>query len=94
MPALNKSDAAERLAKVVEKAKPSILTEIFAELFPERASPTPLVASEIARYIRDGLEAEEIVDLWNVIFPEDRNVWYNEEDEDIHYNEELAGYAD
>ena len=26
-----------------------------------------------------GIEAEEIVDLWNVVFPEDHNVWYNEE---------------
>ena len=55
----------------------------------------PPPASEIARQIRGGLEAEEIVDLWNVVFPEDRNVWYNpEETNAIHFNEEMADYTE
>ena len=44
--------------------------------------------------IPGGLEAEEIVGLWNVVFPEDRNVWYDDETKAIHFNEEMAGYAD
>jgi hypothetical protein len=28
------------------------------------------------------------------VFPEDRNVWYDEETRAIHFNEEMAGYAD
>ena len=51
-------------------------------------------ATDLALHIRSGLEAEEIVDLWNVVFPGDRNVWYNEEDDEIHYNEEAVGYVD
>jgi hypothetical protein len=94
MPALSINEAAERLAKVVEKAKPTVLGEIYAELFPEKPVATPLSATDLARHIRSGLEAEEIVDLWNVVFPADRNVWYDEEDEEIHYNEEMVGYAD
>ena len=94
MPALSKAEAAERLATGVERAKPSGLPEIYAELFPERPPAAPPVASEIARHIRGGLEAEEIVDLWNVVFPEDRNVWYDEETRAIHFNEEMVGYAD
>jgi hypothetical protein len=94
MPALSKAEAAERLAACVEKAKPSQLPEIYAELFPERAPAPPPVASEIARHIRGGLEAEEIVDLWNVVFPADRHVWYDDETKAIHFNEEMAGYAD
>jgi hypothetical protein len=78
----------------VENAKPSDLPEIYAELFPERPPGATPVASEIARSIRDGLEAEEIVDLWNVVFPQDRNVWYDEETRVIHFNEEMAGYLD
>jgi hypothetical protein len=35
-----------------------------------------------------------MVDLWNVVFPKDRNVWYDEEATAIHFNEEMAGYAD
>lgn len=94
MPALSKNEAAEKLAKIVEKAKPSDLAEIYAELFPEEPNSSPPAVSDIARHIRDGLEAEEIVDLWNVVFPTDRNVWYDEEAKEIHYNEEMVGYAD
>jgi hypothetical protein len=94
MPALSKAEATERLAAGVETAKPSELPEIYSELFPERPPGVTPVAGEIARYIRDGIEADEMVDLWNVVFPEDRHVWYNEETKSIHFNEELVGYAD
>ncbi len=94
MPVLSKTDAVEKLATSVERAKTSDLPEIYSELFPEKPSPAVPVASEIARHIRSGLEAEEIVDLWNVVFPEDHNVWYDEESKAIRFNEEMAGYAD
>ena len=94
MPSLSKVDAAEKLAIAVEKVKPTALPEIYAELFPQLPSSSPLVKSEIVEYIRNKLEVEEIVDLWNVVFPEDRHVWYNEETKAIHYNEAMVGYAD
>ena len=94
MSKLNITEAAEKLASVVEKAKPTILAEIYSELFPETLLSKPPVASDIARRIREGLEADEFVDLWNVVFPEDRRVWYDEEEKAIHYNEEMAEYAD
>lgn len=93
MPALSTDEATERLARGVEKARPTVLAEIRAELFPEAPGAAAQSASGLARHIRDGLAAEELVDLWNVVFPEDRNVWYDEEDEKIHYNEEVVGYA-
>jgi hypothetical protein len=94
MPALSKNQATEKLAAVVEKARPSALAEIYAELFPEKSPGTTPSASQLAKHVRGGLAAEEIVDLWNVVFPADRNVWYDEEKNEIHYNEELVGYAD
>lgn len=94
MPAITKHQAAEKLAAVVSKAKPSDLAEIYAELFPEMPSAAPPAASDIAEHIRSGLAAEEIVDLWNVVFPQDRNVWYDEEAKEIRYNEEMIGYSD
>lgn len=94
MPALSKDEAAERLASVVEKAEPSTLAEVYGELFPERAVPTQPSAADLAKHIRGGLAAEEIVDLWNVVFPSNRNVWYDEQDDEIRYNEEVAGYVD
>ncbi|CAN5601440.1 hypothetical protein BH10PLA2_BH10PLA2_39000 [soil metagenome] len=94
MPALTTDEACERLAKCVEKAKPSILPEIYAELFPEKPAVLGLSADGLARHVRSGLEAEELVDLWHVVFPADRNVWYDEEDARIHYNEKTPGYAE
>ena len=94
MPALTMSEAAEKLAKVVELSKPSALAQIYAELFPEKTSSTPPLASDLARHIRHGLAAEEVVDLWNVVFPEDHHVWYDDEANELHYNEEMVGYAE
>ncbi len=94
MPVLSKNEATEKLAKVVEQAKACDLPEIYSELFPEKPASSFLAARDIARHIRDGLEAEEVVDLWNVLFPADRNVWYEEEAKVIHYNEELVASAD
>lgn len=94
MPALSTQEAAERLANVVEKSKPSTLLGIYDELFPENPGSEVPSAAELAQHVRSGLEAEELVDLWNVVFPADRNVWYDEEDEKIHYNEEAVGYAE
>ncbi len=94
MPVLTTAEATERLAKVVEMARPTDLAEFYAELFPEKPPAAPPSAADLARHIRGGLEPEEIVDLWNVVFPADRNVWYNEEDDMIYYNEEVVGYAE
>jgi hypothetical protein len=94
MPALSKKKAIEKLAAVVEKSKSSDLAEFHAELFPEKPADATPSASDLAQHVRSGLEAEEIVDLWNVVFPEDHNVWYDEETNEIRYNEEMVGYAD
>lgn len=94
MPAVSTHEAAERLAECVELAKPAVLPEIYAELFPEKPAPATLSAANLAQQVRSGLEAEELVDLWNVVFPEDWNVWYDEEGEKIRYNEEAVGYAE
>ncbi len=94
MPALSTREAAEKLADRVEKAKSSDLAEIYAELFPEATTSALPAASDIARHIRGGLAGEEIVDVWNVLFPADRNVWYDEVTKAIHYNEEMVGSAD
>jgi len=94
MSALSIKGAAERLARAVEKAKPSTLGEVYAELYPEQPPSAPPPVGKIAQHIEAGLEAEEIVDLWNVLFPEDHDVYYNEETRAIHFNEQMAGYAD
>jgi hypothetical protein len=94
MPALSTNEAAERIARIVNAAKPATLAEIYAELFPERPVGAVPPAADLAQLVRSGLKAEELVDLWNVVFPADRNVWYDEEDRKIHYNDESLGYVE
>ena len=88
MPSLSKKDAEEKLAAGVERAQPFDLPEIYSELFPDEPISAPLDACEIVKLIRNGLEPEEIVDLWNVVFPDDHHVWYDEEASEFRYNEE------
>ena len=100
MPAIPKNEAVERLAKAVEKASSEDLVEIYAELYPEKleldiaSTNAALLAKEIAAHIREGIEPEEVVDLWNVVFPTDRDVYYDEEDDTLRYNERRLKYAE
>lgn len=94
MPSLSKTEAVNRLVGAVQSATSNELLEIYAELFPEKPVTEPPTALTVAQHIRSGLEAEEIVDLWNVVFPADRNVRYDEEGGTIYYNEEPVGYAE
>jgi hypothetical protein len=96
MPVVSKEQAIALLTKEVEEnLRPYDLFEVCNELFPDNAytaeeayeDVTPLVARIVGRLNKD-LATEEIVDFWNLIFPKHRNVWYDEEEERIHYNEE------
>jgi hypothetical protein len=89
MPTISTTDASERLAENVERAGLNDLKEYYFELFPEGPLPASLAGSDLAKLIRDGLAPEEIVDLWNVVFPEARRVSYDEEEKVIRYNEEV-----
>ncbi len=100
MPAISGGEAVERLAKAAERASSEDLVEIYAELYPENSLPdvsgtrAGAVAKEIAAHIRERIEPEEIVDLWNVVFPTDRDVYYDEEDDTLRYNERRLKYAE
>jgi hypothetical protein len=100
MPAIPKNDAMEKLARAVEAAPADVLVEIYAELFPEKRVPdvsgagAKVVAADLALRIRAGIEPEEITDLWNVVFPTDRHVHYDEESEVVRYNEGVLWYAE
>jgi hypothetical protein len=99
MPAIPLEDAVEQLAQAVEKATPEDLLVIFTELFPTKPLPdvssasSAAVAAELARHIRTGVEPEEVVDLWNLVYPSARNVYYDEEDRSLRQNERGIRYA-
>jgi len=96
MPAVSKDQAIELLTREVEEnLGTEDLLEVYNELFPKdpyteeevAADETPLI-EQLVEHLHSGLESEEIVDLWNLIFPKHRNVRYDEEERQIHYNEE------
>jgi hypothetical protein len=70
------------------------LLEVHNELFPDRPfteeealqNYTPLV-TRIVDHLNGRLEPEELVDLWSLIIPGHRKVWYDEEEERFHFNE-------
>ena len=96
MATITKQQAVDRLTQAVRKAHPDDLVEIHNELFPEvpttedeaKVAPAALV-QKIVAHIDNGLEVQEILDLWNVIFPKHRRVWFDEDDGMIHYDEKI-----
>lgn len=100
MPAIPRKEAVEQLAKAVEKASSDDLVQIYTELHP--ANPLPDVtgakaeqlAKELAAHIRAGIEPEEVIDLWNVVFPTDRSVYWDEEDDALRHNERRLKYTE
>lgn len=95
MSVLTKDEAVERMSAEISQFGYDDLVEVHNELFPASPESTDSgqvdcdeVLAGITRHIQGSLEVEEIVDLWNVVFPKDRNVWYDEETESIHFNEE------
>ncbi len=97
MPAIPLKDAIERLAKGVEQAVPDDLVEIFAELYPAAELPvadeTEGLAQKLASHIRSGIEPEEVANLWNVVFPDGPNFYYDEEEGGLRRQERGLRYA-
>jgi hypothetical protein len=103
MATTTKQHAVDLLTEAIKTAYPDDLVEIHNELFPERpttedeakAHPSILIKKIIA-HIDKGLEVQEILDLWNVIFPRHRSVRFDEDEGLIHYDEKTqpVGQAD
>jgi hypothetical protein len=99
MATLSIQEAIKELARAVELASSDRLAEIYEELFPEKSAPEVSgaeersLAADLAGHVRAGLEPEEVIDLWNVVFPTDRHVHYDEEKELVRYNEGELWYA-
>jgi hypothetical protein len=95
MPAVSRDRAVELLIEAARSAHADDLVEIHNELFPrnpvsedEAKGNRSELVDQIVSHIRNGLEIEEIVDLWNVVFPGHRRVAFDEDDDLLRYNEE------
>ncbi len=95
MATVTREQAIDLLTKHVEEHMGvDELLEVHNELFPDEPiteeeaheDSFPLV-ERIVAHLKGGLEPEEIVELWSLIVPRHRKVWYDEEEERFHYKE-------
>lgn len=95
MPAVTKDKALELLtAEVQEELGVDELLEVYNEVFPEdrcteeeaHEGHVPLVERLVEHITKLG--ADEVIDMWGLLFPRHQNVWYDEEDDTVHYHEE------
>src|SRR5437016_5901499 len=103
MAEIARDQAVRDLAQEVASLGPDDLAEVYSELFPsqpaseEQARQDPgMLQRRITEHFRRGLEPEEIVALWHLVFPTHWNVHYVEETNSIHYRDkaEPVGYAE
>ncbi len=76
------------LLKQIAKLSGPTLKQVFLEVFPEEKAPSSdqVLFSRIKEKIDSGLEPEEIIDLWAVVFPNDEAIEYDEISDNIIVN--------
>jgi hypothetical protein len=98
MSAITRDQAVERLTREIKALEPYDLAETYNELFPSR--PTTEAAArqngnqilgQIMQHIDRGLLPEQIESLWNLLLSKECWVYYNEETDALHSNDELEG---
>jgi hypothetical protein len=105
MPTLAKKEAVEKLIQAARAMDLDDLLDFHNEVFPEDQIPvldkqngSTAVRQKVLAYLGRGIEVEEILDLWNVAFPEAWNVSYDDETDTLQYlikpEPEAIGQAD
>lgn len=87
MPALSTDKVIERLTrKIQDEFDPDELLEVHNELFeddpytPEEAHDNPFqITEQLIDHLNGDLDPEEMLQMWNLVSPGDRHVWYDEE---------------
>ena len=77
MPTLKKNDAAARLIQALKQFKRDDLVAAYDEVFPEATDadkPDSELLAAVVERLENGIDLEEIVDLWNVVFPAHHDV--------------------
>jgi len=101
MPEVSRDEAIDLLAKAIANGfAVDELLEIHDDLFPDnpypegnaRKDPLPLI-KQLTEYVHSGLAIDELVALWNLVFTHHRDVWYNEEEDSIHYSDEAEAFS-
>ena len=94
MSAISSDQAAELFIEGVKTARLDELVEFYNELFPRQkttqqaAEQNPqALLKRVLDHIQQGLEIEEVLDFWNVVFPERQRLSWDEEDGLFHFVE-------
>jgi hypothetical protein len=92
MSTIELAEANKELLAAIECMNVDNLLQAYGELFPDDPLPMPDEVTNASSYLRkiverfeQGLEPEAAVDLWNVAFPHDRRVYFNEADDLLHF---------
>jgi chromatin segregation and condensation protein Rec8/ScpA/Scc1 (kleisin family) len=95
MTAITKEQAIRRITESVPHLSADDLVEVYNDIFwdaratnDEVKRNTESVRRRVEEHMHNGLEVEEILDLWRVIFPADRNVSYDDETDTLHFSEQ------
>lgn len=103
MPEMSRDLAVQRLVHELPSMRPDDLAEVYNELFPSQPTTEEQarqcrnqLLGQINNHISRGLHVEEIVGLWNLIFPKERHVSFDEESDTFHYGQpsESIRFAD
>ena len=101
MPAIKKDQAISKLTAAIHDLQSDDIVDVYNELFPEYPSDATSVKRDLPGFqkrifdhIDLGLEAEEILDLWRVLFPKDRRLHFNEETDEFTYEDQEFLYAE
>jgi hypothetical protein len=96
MAQISRSDAVQKLMAEIVSMTSVDLAEVYNELFPFTPTTVDQVRQapgqwlqRITDHFQGGLHVEEIISLWHVVFPQDVNVYYDEETNAIHCNEDV-----
>jgi hypothetical protein len=97
MTVISRVNAIQTLLAKIPQLSVDELAEVYNELFPDRPTTVTKVDSDAAAATRqvlahmtNGIEVEEILDLWNVLFPACRSIWYDESADQLHVDENTA----
>src|SRR5436189_5519180 len=94
MPEIARDEAVQKLVREFADMQPDDLAEVYNELFPvQRTTESQArlnrarLMDRITAHVNQGLEDQEILDLWHVVFPRNRHVAYDDETNTLHYEE-------
>ncbi len=100
MPAITREQALDMLPAALERFDTLELLEVYNEVFPDAPATEEQARTDPRRLVQrllDHIRSSEItgfVSLWHLVFIKYRNVWYNEEDELIYYNDGTEVYSE